>query len=128
MNKATLENMLRNDILKSISDFLSQKYETDILPISAGGITLPLLDAEGNEKYAKITVQIPRGTRNGEGGYTEYNGYSEAEAYKEACETRAAKKAASAAKKEAAEKLREHKRALRAKKTPAVNTNDEITV
>lgn len=128
MTKAELENALRNDILNSICEFLSQKYDTDVLPISTGGVTMPLLDAEGNEKFANITISIPRGTRNGN-GYTEYDGYAAAEAYRLECEEKAAKRAASAAKKEAAEKLREQKRAMRAKNNPTnVTKENEIAV
>ena len=116
LNKATLETNLRNSVLRELTAFLSDKYATDVLVVGASEITIPMLDEEGNEKYALIKVSIPRGTRNGEGGYDAYDGYAVAEDYRLECDEKAAKRAASAAKKEAAEKERERKRALRAKK------------
>ena len=116
MNKATLETSLRNDVIAHVSKALADIYETDVLQVSASEITIPVLDAENNDKFVLIKISIPRGTRNGNGGYDVYDGYAAAESYKAELEEKASKKAASAAKKEAAEKLREQKRALRATK------------
>lgn len=109
MSKAALETAIRNDILTAITDLLSEKYETDVLPVSASELAIPVLDAEGNEKFALVKVSIPRGTRTS-GGYTPYDGYAIAEDYRLDLEEKAAKKAASAEKKEKAEKARERKR------------------
>lgn len=110
MSKAALETAIRNDILQAIAELLQEKYETDVMPVSASELTIPVVDAEGNEKFALIKVSIPRGTRNGEGGYDAYDGYAAAEDYRLEMEDKAAKKAASAAKKAAAEKEKERKR------------------
>lgn len=75
MNKAQLETMLRNDVLGTIITALIEKYDTDILDVSASEIAVPLLDAESNEKFALIKVSIPRGTRV-DGTYKPYDGYS----------------------------------------------------
>lgn len=115
MNKAELENALRNDILNLIVTTLSEHYGTDVLPTSASEIAIPLLDAEGNEKYGLIKVSIPRGKRVN-GTYEPYDGYAAAEEYKEELKEKTAKRAASAEKKEREEKLREEKRLARAKK------------
>ena len=110
-SKAELETAIRNDILNDIRALIESKYGTDALQISASEIAIPVLDKEGNEKWAVAKVSIPRGTRNGDGGYNPYDGYAAAKDYKLDLEERAAKKAKSAAKKEAAEKEREKKRA-----------------
>ena len=110
MSKAALETAIRNDILKKISVLLTKDYDTDVMPVSASELTIPVVDAEGNEKFALIKVSIPRGTRNGLGGYDEYDGYKAAYDYKLDLQDKADKKAASAAKKEAAEKERQRKR------------------
>jgi hypothetical protein len=78
--------------------------------VSAGEITLPLVDAEGNDKWPVLKVSTPRGKRNGEGGYIPYDGNKAADDYEEDCEITAAKKAASAAKKEAEAKARAAKK------------------
>lgn len=114
MNKAALETALRNDVLAAINDFLREHYATDVLTVSASEITIPILDAEGNEKFALVKVSIPRGTRC-DGSYTPYDGYTAAEDYADELKEKEAKRAASAEKKAMAEKLREQKRALRAK-------------
>jgi len=115
MNKAALETALRNDVLAAIKSFLADMYATDVLTVSASEITIPVLDAEDNEKFALIKVSIPRGTRC-EGGYKPYDGYAAAEDYADELKEKAAKRAESAEKKAMAEKLREQKRALRAAK------------
>jgi hypothetical protein len=114
MSKAELENALRLEILEVCRAALAEHFDLDpvkqIENVSVGEITLPLCDAEGNEKYPLLKVSIPRGTRDGNGGYEPYDGYAIADDYKMELEEKAAKKAASAAKKEAAAKAREAKR------------------
>lgn len=109
MNKATLETTIRNDILAIVSKAIETELNTDALVVSASEIALPVVDAEGNEKFAIVKVSIPRGTRNGN-GYDAYDGYAAAEDYKAEQEEKAAKKAASEAKKEAEAKAREARR------------------
>lgn len=113
MSKAALETAIRNDILQAITELLQAKYDTDVMPVSASELTIPVVDAEGNEKFALIKVSIPRGTRNGEGSYDAYDGYAAADDYRLELADKAAKKAASAEKKKAAEKAREAKREAR---------------
>lgn len=91
-SKAMLEKEIRDKILEIISEALGDYFETDVMPIDASKITLPVVDSEGNEKYAKITVSIARGQRDGNGGYIPYNGYDEAAIYKEERERKAQEK------------------------------------
>ena len=100
-SKASLENGLRNKFLTLISDMVSHELETDVLPVSASEITIPCLDEEGNEKFVLIKVSIPRGTRNGQGGYDPYDGYAASEAYVLEQESKAQEKAVKKAMKEA---------------------------
>ena len=102
-SKAQLENELRNRFLSFVSDTISQEMETDVLPVSASELAIPCLDSEGNEKFVLIKISIPRGTRDGEGGYIPYDGYGEAKAYTEGLaskeQERAVKRAMKAAEK-----------------------------
>lgn len=100
-SKASLENGLRNKFLSFLSNTISQEMETDVLPVSASEITIPCLDEEGNEKFVLIKVSIPRGTRNGNGGYDPYDGYAASEAYVLEQESKAQEKAVKKAMKEA---------------------------
>lgn len=108
MNKATLESAIRNNILAIVRKAIETELNTDALTVSASEITLPVVDAEGNEKFANVKVSIPRGTRNGS-GYDAYDGYAAAEDYKAEQKEKAAKKAASEAKKAQAIALKERK-------------------
>lgn len=111
MTKAQLETKLRNTYLSFITQSISQEMEIDALPVSASELAVPCLDAEGNEKFVLIKVSIPRGTRNGEGGYDPYDGYAAAEDYALDLEEKAQKKADSEAKKQAKIAKDEQKRA-----------------
>lgn len=119
MSKASLETALRVEALQVVKEALSAHYDLDIdkqiCVVSASEIAIPVVDADGNDKFVLIKISVPRGTRNGKGGYDEYDGYDAAKDYKADLERRQAKKDASAAKKEAEAKAREAKR--EAKKT-----------
>ena len=116
MTKAQLETALRNTYIDLIRTMVSEQVETDALAVSASELAIPCLDAEGNEKFVLIKVSIPRGTRNGEGGYDPYDGYAAAEDYAQDLQERAEKKADAEAKKQAKiardQKAREEKKAL----------------
>ena len=116
MTKAQLENKLREQYLNLIRDMIAREVETDALAVSASELAIPCLDAEGNEKFVLIKVSIPRGTRNGQGGYDPYDGYTAAEDYAIDCEEKAQKKASTEAKKQkkiaADEKKRAEKKAV----------------
>lgn len=116
MTKAQLENKLRNTFLNFVTEQVQTSFDTDVLPVSASELAIPCLDEEGNEKFVLIKVSIPRGTRNGQGGYDPYDGYAVAEDYAQDCVEKAQKKADAEAKKQAKiardQKAREEKKAL----------------
>ena len=116
MTKAQLETAIRNRFLSFISVAISQEMDIDALPVSASELAIPCLDDEGNEKWALIKVSIPRGTRNGQGGYDPYDGYTANEDYLDDLKEKTAKKADAEAKKQAKiardEKARAEKKAL----------------
>lgn len=111
MTKAQLETAIRNRFLSFITQAISQEMEIDALPVSASELAIPCLDDEGNEKWALVKVSIPRGTRNGQGGYDPYDGYEANEEYIETLGEKAAKKEATEAKKRAKIARDEAKRA-----------------
>ena len=104
-SKAVLENALRTEIIDTIINALATHFDLDpktqIEFVGSGEITLPLVDAEGNEKYPKVKVSIPRGTRNGEGGYIPFDGHAAAEDFKAEKESKAQERAVKKAMKEA---------------------------
>lgn len=101
MTKAQLETKLRNTYLDLVRTMITEQVQTDALTVSASELAIPCLDEEGNEKFVLIKVSIPRGTRNGAGGYDPYDGYAVAEDYALDCEEKAQKKADAEAKKQA---------------------------
>ena len=111
MTKAQLETKLRNFYLDLVREMVSEKVETDALAVSASELAVPCLDEEGNEKFVLIKVSIPRGTRNGQGGYDPYDGYAVAEDYALDLQEKADKKASAEAKKQAKIARDEAKRA-----------------
>ena len=111
MNKATLESAIRNDILAIVRKAIETELNTDALTVSASEIALPVVDAEGNEKFAIVKVSIPRGTRNGN-GYDAYDGYTAADDYKAEQEEKAAKKAQAIALKERKAEQKKVKKAI----------------
>ena len=100
-NKATLENELRTEVMRVIVDALEAHFDANCIVVGSGEISIPTVDSEGNEKYPKIKVSIPRGTRNGEGGYIPYDGYEAADAYTAEQESKAQERAVRKAMKEA---------------------------
>ena len=113
MTKTALSNALRNDVLAALMDFVATKYDVDVLTLSTSSFTFPTVDAEGNEAFAKISVSIPRGNRNGKGGYDDFDGYAAAEDFKLEQEEKAAKKAKREAENEAKRKLKEAKKSTK---------------
>lgn len=100
-SKAQLETKLRVDFMNRVIEMVSNIYETDGLVVSASEIAVPVLDDEGNEKFVLVKVSIPRGQRDGEGGYIPYDGYEAHNAYVEEQASKAQEKAVKKAMKEA---------------------------
>lgn len=100
-SKAQLETKLRMDMMNRIVKMVNDELGTDGLVVSASEIAIPVLDEENNEKFVLVKVSIPRGTRNGEGGYTPYDGYAAAEMYADEIASKAQEKAVKKAMKEA---------------------------
>jgi len=123
MTKAQLETAIRNRFLGFIANSISEEMEIDALPVSASELAIPCLDDEGNETWALVKVSIPRGTRNGEGGYTPYDGYAANEDYVEDLKEKADKKAAAEAKKQ---KKIEHDQKVRAEKKAVAEANKNL--
>lgn len=111
-SKASLETAIRNDILNFLTESLSTHFDADVMDVSASELVMPVVDAEGNEKFALIKVSIPRGTRVA-GGYEPYDGYAAHEEWELEKADKADKEAKRKEKAERAEKEKERKRAAK---------------
>lgn len=112
-SKASLETAIRNDILNFLTESLSTHFDADVMDVSASELVMPVVDAEGNEKFALIKVSIPRGTRV-TGGYEPYDGYAAHEEWELDKADKADKANKRKEKAERAEKEKERKRAAKA--------------
>ena len=128
-SKASLETAIRNEILTFLTNNLSTHFDADVLDVSASELVMPVVDAEGNEKFALIKVSIPRGTRNGDGGYTPYDGYAAHEEWELVKADKVDKETKRKEKAERAEKEKERKREARkvVKKLNTVGFNTLVT-
>ena len=77
MNKKEAVDNLRNRTLERVTNFFSADGE-DAQQTKTGTIMFPAVDELGAECFVTITVQIPKGSRDGEA----YDGYAEAENYR----------------------------------------------
>lgn len=100
-NKASLETKLRKDFLAKIVNLVENDMGTDALDVSASEIAIPVVNDAGDETFILVKVSVPRGTRNGNGGYIPYDGYAAHQEYIEEQESKAQEKAARKAMKDA---------------------------
>ena len=83
----SLNDALRAMYMERVHNCLSQ--EDDVLVVGANELAVPVVDAEGNEKWIVLTVKVPTGSRDGDA----YDGYAMAEDYRMRQEGKAAKAA-----------------------------------
>lgn len=112
MTKKQATDNLRNATMRRIMDFLVGEGD-DAQQTKTGTIMIPAIDELGTECFVTVTIQIPKGSRDGEG----YDGYAEAENFrvetKAKEEERERKESAKQKKIERDKKLREEKAKLK---------------
>ena len=111
MTMRELNSKLIADSIVAVSKALEANGE-EVLRVGNGAISYPVVDAEGNEKFIKITFSVPTGSR---ADNEPYDGYAEAEDYKFKTEQAAIKKAENDRKKAA--KIEKDKAMRKTKKT-----------
>jgi len=116
MGKEANKAKIRDAILTKITKFLEDEFDTYVKPVASGEVTMLIPDENGEKIYANVKISIPRGSRNGEGGYNVYDGYAEAKLFareqKDKAEEKAEKEAKKQAKIAADEKKRAEKKVL----------------
>ena len=101
----SLNDELRALYLERVHACLSQ--EDEVLVVGANELAIPVVDADGCEKWIVLAVKVPTGSRDGEA----FDGYSMAEDY----QMKQAEKEAKAKAKEAKAKKDKTKREAEAK-------------
>ena len=76
LSNKMLNEQLRNGYLNAVMAYFSK--EEEVLQVKSNEVAIPVVDAEGNEKWIVITVKVPIGADKGR---EPYNGYDEAEDY-----------------------------------------------
>ena len=77
-NKMANEQLREGYIDALTRYFHEHDYEQDVLRVKSNEIALPVIDANGDEKFIVITVKVPTGADKGK---EPYDGYVEAEDY-----------------------------------------------
>ena len=93
------EDVVRKEWVAKITDWAKAAGidAEDILRVKSNEIAIPVVTEDGDEGYVKITIVVPKGSRDGEA----YDGYAEAESYAIKVKEDEAKKAEAAKKKAA---------------------------
>ena len=113
MGKEAKRNDQKNTMMESFMQWYSETYNVDVLRVGPSEIAIPAVDENGEEFFHDIKWTIPRGTRNGLGGYNAYDGYAAAEAYAAELAAKEAEKVANAAKKEREATLKAERRQVK---------------
>ena len=83
----SLNDAIRASYLRKVCECLEE--EDEVLVVGANELAIPVVDAEGVEKWIVVSVKVPTGSRDGDA----YDGYAMAEDYKMKQDAKAAKKA-----------------------------------
>lgn len=94
MTKKNVTDELRNNFVADLMEFLAAKYETDICRINSGSVMIPAVDSEGEDRWVKFSVIIPKEADEENGN----DGYSLAREYQLKLDAAAARKAEAARK------------------------------
>jgi hypothetical protein len=94
---------LRTQWFDTFKKFLEGQGE-EVLQTASNEIAIPVVDAEGGERFIVVTIKVPTGSRDGDA----YDGYAVAQDYTMKCEERKAK-AEEKARKDAERKAKKDK-------------------
>lgn len=99
MSKKNVTDELRASFTRELAEFLAAKYDCDVCQTAAGTLMIPTVDSEGEDRWVKFSVIIPKEATEENGN----DGYSLAHDYQlkldAAAERKAKKEAESEAKK-----------------------------
>lgn len=96
LTRKQLDEEIKVRFLEGVSEHLESVGE-EVLRVGSNELALPVIDADGNERWLVLTFKVPTGSRDGDA----YDGYSMKEDYEMKCEDKerkAKKKADKAAK------------------------------
>ncbi len=59
-SKKEITDQLRARFTEDLVEFLASKYDCDVCRTAAGTVMVPAVDAEGEDRWVKFTVIIPK--------------------------------------------------------------------
>lgn len=70
--KKSVTDELRVTFTQELADFLAQKYDVDVCRTAAGTLMIPAVDSEGEDRWVKFSVIIPKDAdeESGTDGYS----------------------------------------------------------
>ena len=95
LTRKQLDEEIKVRFLEGVSEHLESVGE-EVLRVGSNELALPVVDADGNERWLVVTFKVPTGSRDGDA----YDGYSMKEDYEMKLAEKAAKAEAKAAKAE----------------------------
>ncbi len=104
LTRKQLDEEIKVRFLEGVSEHLESVGE-EVLRVGSNELALPVVDADGNERWLVVTFKVPTGSRDGDA----YDGYSMKEDYEMKLAEKAAKAEAKAAKAEKDKAKREAK-------------------
>ena len=104
LTRKQLDEEIKVRFLEGVSEHLENAGE-EVLRVGSNELALPVVDADGNERWLVVTFKVPTGSRDGDA----YDGYSMKEDYEMKLAEKAAKAEAKAAKAEKDKAKREAK-------------------
>ena len=116
MTQTNITDQLRKSFTADLAEFLAAKYDVDVCRTAAGTLMIPTVDAEGEGRWVKFSVIIPKEADEENGN----DGYSLAHEYQMKLDAAAARKA-EAEKKSAEKAAKAAARAEKAKKKSEIS-------
>ena len=107
MTQKALTDMMRAQFTTDLAEFLEQKYGCDVCKTAAGTLMIPCVDSEGNDRWLKYSVIVPKEATEEDGT----DGYSLAQEYNLKVAAATERKAKAAEKAAAAKAKKESKAA-----------------
>ena len=89
MTQKNITDQLRNRFTADLAEFLAAKYDVDVCRTAAGTLMIPAIDTEGEDRWVKFSVIIPKDADEENGT----DGYSLAQEYQLKLDAAAARKA-----------------------------------
>ena len=128
MGKEIEATKIRDGFIEQVKTAFEEHFDTFCLVTGSGILAFPGVDEQGNEFYYKIQISVPRGKRDGSGGYIPWDAEKDAEAYKIELEIKAEEKRKAEEKKKQAEEEKARKREEKKKEREAAKLAKKLAV